>query len=96
MAQKTLSQLCLHCQIARHMQAAKGNYLMLPEVVQGHKQIGGALYSLDIATGEAELLLDNWNGLRFNSPNDLVVRSAPSASSALGSYVRDALSLDRQ
>ncbi len=45
--------------------------------MQGHKQIGGALYSLDIATGEAELLLDNWNGLRFNSPNDLVVRPAP-------------------
>ena len=41
--------------------------------LQGHKQVGGALFSLDIATGEAELLLDNWNGLRFNSPNDLAV-----------------------
>lgn len=41
--------------------------------MQGHKQIGGALFSLDIASGEAELLLDNWNGLRFNSPNDLAV-----------------------
>ncbi len=69
---------------------------MLPEVVQGHKQIGGALYSLDIATGEAELLLDNWNGLRFNSPNDLVVRTAPFASSPEGSYLRDASSLERQ
>jgi hypothetical protein len=42
---------------------------------QGHKQIGGALFALDVETGEAELLLDNWNGLRFNSPNDLAVRS---------------------
>ena len=41
--------------------------------LQGHKQVGGALFSLDIGTGEAELLLDNWNGLRFNSPNDLAV-----------------------
>lgn len=46
-------------------------------LAQGHEQIGGALYSLDIETGEAELLLDNWNGLRFNSPNDLVVCMPP-------------------
>ena len=53
-----------------------GRHLTSPEVAQGHEQIGGALFSLDISTGEAELLLDNWNGLRFNSPNDLVVRTA--------------------
>ena len=50
-----------------------GINLMLLGLVQGREQIGGALYSLDIGTGKAELLLDNWNGLRFNSPNDLVV-----------------------
>ena len=49
--------------------------------MQGHEQVGGALFSLDIQTGEAELLLDNWNGLRFNSPNDLVVRAIPIISS---------------
>ena len=57
-----------------------GRHLTLLEVAQGHEQIGGALYSLDVRTGEAELLLDNWNGLRFNSPNDLVVRTASLAS----------------
>ena len=41
------------------------------------------MYSLDIETGEAELLLDNWNGLRFNSPNDLVVRTPPVSSPCL-------------
>ena len=64
--------------------------------MQGHKQIGGALYSLDIATGEAELLLDNWNGLRFNSPNDLVVRMAPIPRPALGTPVPLTMSLTKQ
>jgi len=42
------------------------------------------LFSLDIETGEAELLLDNWNGLRFNSPNDLAVRTPTASCSSSG------------
>jgi len=62
-------------------------------VLQGHKQIGGALFSLDIETGEAELLLDNWNGLRFNSPNDLAVRTPTASCPSSGLFLHSTSSM---
>lgn len=44
-----------------------------PCLGQGGNATGGALYALDVLTGKAERLLDNWQGLAFNSPNDVVV-----------------------
>jgi hypothetical protein len=41
--------------------------------VQGGNDTGGALYVLDVVSGHARQLLDNFHGLRFNSPNDVVV-----------------------
>ncbi|CAL8467156.1 g6692 [Coccomyxa elongata] len=40
---------------------------------QGGNNTGGALFVLDVLTGAARQLLDNFQGLQFNSPNDVVV-----------------------
>jgi gluconolactonase len=40
---------------------------------QGGNATGGALFALDVSSGKATRLLDNWQGLAFNSPNDVAV-----------------------
>lgn len=40
---------------------------------QGGNETGGALCVLDVLTGATRQLLDNFHGLQFNSPNDVVV-----------------------
>ena len=40
---------------------------------QGGNNTGGALFVLDVVSGAARKLLDNFQGLQFNSPNDVVV-----------------------
>ncbi|EIE18639.1 calcium-dependent phosphotriesterase, partial [Coccomyxa subellipsoidea C-169] len=42
---------------------------------QGGNNTGGALFVLDVMSGAARKLLDNFQGLQFNSPNDVVVSS---------------------
>jgi gluconolactonase len=42
---------------------------------QGTRSQHAAITRVDRASGEAEVLVDDWAGLRFNSPNDVVVRS---------------------
>ena len=40
---------------------------------QGGNKTGGGLFVLDVLSGDAQKLLDNFHGLQFNSPNDVVV-----------------------
>lgn len=42
---------------------------------QGCGKSGGSLVVLDVVSGEATPLLDNWQGQAFNSPNDVCVGS---------------------
>ena len=42
---------------------------------QGTPASHGQISALDLATGDVEPVVDSWCGLRFNSPNDVVVRS---------------------
>ena len=42
---------------------------------QGSRARDAAVGRLDRATREHEIVVDRWGGLRFNSPNDIVVRS---------------------
>jgi gluconolactonase len=42
---------------------------------QGSHARAAAVTRVDRVTGEATTLVDSWNGLRLNSPNDVVVRS---------------------
>ena len=41
---------------------------------QGTPSSHGQITALDTATGDVETVVDSWRGLRFNSPNDIVVR----------------------
>ncbi len=41
---------------------------------QGTLTSHGQITALDTATGDVETVVDSWRGLRFNSPNDIVVR----------------------
>ena len=41
--------------------------------MQGGNATGGALFALDVLSGTATPLLDNSQGLKFNSPNDVAV-----------------------
>jgi gluconolactonase len=40
---------------------------------QGSRRDPAAITAVDRATGEREILVDNWHGLPLNSPNDVVV-----------------------
>ncbi|KAK9916371.1 hypothetical protein WJX75_001964 [Coccomyxa subellipsoidea] len=42
-------------------------------LAQGGNKTGGGLFVLDVLSGDAQKLLDNFHGLQFNSPNDVVV-----------------------
>lgn len=42
---------------------------------QGTREMPAGIRRLDLKTGAAEMLVDQWRGLRFNSPNDVVVKS---------------------
>ena len=42
---------------------------------QGTPASHGQITAFDPATGDVETVVDGWRGLRFNSPNDVVVRS---------------------
>lgn len=42
---------------------------------QGTKAAPGRISRMDLGTGEVETVVDEWRGLRFNSPNDVVVKS---------------------
>ena len=42
---------------------------------QGTKATWARLSRMNLATGETETVVDHWRGLRFNSPNDVVVKS---------------------
>jgi len=42
---------------------------------QGTLETPARISRLDLATGETETVVDNWFGLPFNSPNDVVVKS---------------------
>jgi gluconolactonase len=42
---------------------------------QGTKATWARISRMDLTTGETENLVDEWRGLRFNSPNDVVVKS---------------------
>jgi gluconolactonase len=44
-----------------------------PGAAQGGNETGGALIALDVLSGAATPLLDNFQGLKYNSPNDVVV-----------------------
>jgi hypothetical protein len=51
---------------------------------QGANATGGGLVQLDPTTQNATVFLDNWFGLAFNSPNDVVVQySSPTHRTAL-------------
>jgi gluconolactonase len=41
---------------------------------QGTRAMHGQISAVDLATGAVETVVDSWRGLRFNSPNDVVVR----------------------
>lgn len=42
---------------------------------QGTKATIGRISRMDLTTGDTETIVDQWRGLRFNSPNDVVVKS---------------------
>jgi len=42
---------------------------------QGTKVAVGRISRMDLQTGKVETVVDEWRGLRFNSPNDVVVKS---------------------
>lgn len=42
---------------------------------QGTKAAPARISRMDLGTGEVETVVDEWRGLRFNSPNDVVVKS---------------------
>jgi gluconolactonase len=42
---------------------------------QGTKATWARVSRMDLTTGETETVVDEWRGLRFNSPNDVVVKS---------------------
>jgi gluconolactonase len=42
---------------------------------QGTKETNAQISRMDLKTREAETIVDQWRGLRFNSPNDVVVKS---------------------
>jgi gluconolactonase len=42
---------------------------------QGTKDTPARISRMDLATGDVETVVDEWRGLRFNSPNDVVVKS---------------------
>ncbi len=42
---------------------------------QGTRATPGRISRMDLTSGEAETLVDQWRGLRFNSPNDVVIKS---------------------
>src|SRR5437868_3948665 len=42
---------------------------------QGTKSTPARISRLDLKTGDSETVVDEWRGLRFNSPNDVVVKS---------------------
>lgn len=42
---------------------------------QGTRSEHGCISKLDLLTGGLETVVDTWRGLRFNSPNDVVVKS---------------------
>ncbi|KAF0490780.1 calcium-dependent phosphotriesterase [Gigaspora margarita] len=55
---------------------ANGMYYHNDKVIicaQGQGNIGGSIVSLDPKTNETEIIVDNFFGLKFNSPNDIVV-----------------------
>jgi gluconolactonase len=40
--------------------------------MQGNTTFPGHLLRLDLTTGQQSVVADNWFGLQFNSPNDVV------------------------
>ena len=42
---------------------------------QGSKSTPARISRFDLKTGKSETIVDEWRGLRFNSPNDVVVKS---------------------
>jgi gluconolactonase len=42
---------------------------------QGTKSTPARISRMDLKTGDVEAVVDEWRGLRFNSPNDVVVKS---------------------
>jgi gluconolactonase len=42
---------------------------------QGTKEVPARISRMDLGSGEVETVVDEWRGLRFNSPNDVVVKS---------------------
>lgn len=42
---------------------------------QGTREIPARISRMDLKTGSVETVADQWRGLRFNSPNDVVVKS---------------------
>jgi gluconolactonase len=42
---------------------------------QGTKSTPARISRMDLETGDVEAVVDEWRGLRFNSPNDVVVKS---------------------
>jgi gluconolactonase len=58
---------------ANGMTADREGQLIVCE--QGSRWQPARIRRVDRATGEAELIVEDWRGLRFNSPNDVVVAS---------------------
>jgi gluconolactonase len=65
--------------VRRHANAANGMTLApdgtLLVCEQGRRGSHARISNVDRATGEATTLVDDWRGVRFNSPNDVVVKS---------------------
>jgi gluconolactonase len=59
--------------MANGMTLDRDGHLVICE--QGTKERPARISRLDLKTREVETVVDRWRGLRFNSPNDVVVKS---------------------
>lgn len=59
--------------MANGMTADRDGHLIICE--QGYHETPARISRLDLSTGRIETIVDHWRGLRFNSPNDVVVKS---------------------
>ncbi len=67
------STVCEHSNMANGMTLDRQGRLVICE--QGSRATPARISRMDLATLETTTLVDAWRGLRFNSPNDVVVKS---------------------
>jgi gluconolactonase len=71
--QSALTTVSESANMANGMTLDREGRLLICE--QGTKATAARISRMDLGTGEVETVVDEWRGLRFNSPNDVVVKS---------------------